>query len=384
MDEMIGELLDALEETGQLDDTLVVYASDHGDHVGERGLWWKHTFFEESVRVPLVMRLPGTVASGTVVTDNVSLLIDLSQTMLDVLGAEPDPGRRRAAASGHCSAETVRAATATATATATVTGRTARTSSAHRARTSCSASTAPTRHRPGPRGARCSSGMVREGRLEARDLRQRPARSCSTSATTRTSCATAPPTPRARDVYERLFARASEGWSAEGSARDHGGARARQKAAIADWVRVTDPPDTHRWPFAPGDNALSETDADRGQRERPGAAATPARPHVPPRHGVRVSARPRSARSDDGPARDAAAATLEAAWDGGIRYFDTAPRYGAGLAERLLGDFLRGRAARRRRDLVQGRAAAESGSLAAVRRRSAAPVAVRRDVRLHP
>ena len=49
------------------------------------------------------------------------------------------------------------------------------------------------------------------------------------------------------------------------------------------------------------------------------------------------------ARSDDGPARDAAAATLEAAWDGGIRYFDTAPRYGAGLAERLLGDFLRGR-----------------------------------------
>ena len=90
MDEMIGELLDALEETGQLDDTLVVYASDHGDHVGERGLWWKHTFFEESVRVPLVMRLPGTVASGTVVTDNVSL-IDLSQTMLDVLGAEPIP-----------------------------------------------------------------------------------------------------------------------------------------------------------------------------------------------------------------------------------------------------------------------------------------------------
>ena len=42
-------------------------------------------------------------------------------------------------------------------------------------------------------------------------------------------------------------------------------------------------------------------------------------------------------------ARDEALATLEAAWHGGIRYFDTAPRYGAGLAERLLGDFLRGR-----------------------------------------
>ncbi len=90
MDEMIGQILEALEATGLMDDTLVVYASDHGDHVGERGLFWKHTFYEESVKVPLVMRLPGVLPEGAV-RDEVVNLTDLGQTMIEAMGGAPLP-----------------------------------------------------------------------------------------------------------------------------------------------------------------------------------------------------------------------------------------------------------------------------------------------------
>ena len=90
MDEMIGRVLDALEDAGMLDNTLIVYASDHGDHLGERGLWWKHTFFDESVKVPLIMRLPGVLPAGEV-RDQVVNLVDLSQTMLEAMHAPQLP-----------------------------------------------------------------------------------------------------------------------------------------------------------------------------------------------------------------------------------------------------------------------------------------------------
>ena len=90
MDEMIGQVLSALESAGMLDNTLIVYSSDHGDHIGERGLWWKHTFFDESVKVPLVMRLPGVLPSGESRKQVVNL-IDLSQTLLEAMGAETLP-----------------------------------------------------------------------------------------------------------------------------------------------------------------------------------------------------------------------------------------------------------------------------------------------------
>lgn len=91
LDAMIGRLLAALEQTGLLDDTLVVYASDHGDHLGERGLWWKHSFFEESVAVPLLMRLPGVLPAGER-RGRVVDLCDLAMTMLEALGAPAPPG----------------------------------------------------------------------------------------------------------------------------------------------------------------------------------------------------------------------------------------------------------------------------------------------------
>jgi len=90
LDEMIGQVLTALEEIGAMDDTLIVYASDHGDHLGERGLWWKHTFFDESAKVPLIMRLPGVLPAGET-RDQVVNLVDLSQTMLDAMGVAQLP-----------------------------------------------------------------------------------------------------------------------------------------------------------------------------------------------------------------------------------------------------------------------------------------------------
>ncbi len=90
MDEMIGRILDRLEETGLSENTLVVYASDHGDHVGERGLWWKHTFYDESTRVPVVLSWPGRLPQG-VTFDRVVSLMDLSQTMVEALGGEQLP-----------------------------------------------------------------------------------------------------------------------------------------------------------------------------------------------------------------------------------------------------------------------------------------------------
>lgn len=90
MDRMIGQIMDRLEAHGLDRDTLVVYASDHGDQLGERGLWWKQTFYDHSVKVPLVMSWPGRLPDGERRAQVVSL-IDLSATMLDALGAPALP-----------------------------------------------------------------------------------------------------------------------------------------------------------------------------------------------------------------------------------------------------------------------------------------------------
>ena len=59
VDEKIGEVLAALTATRQAENTIIVFLSDHGDMLGERGLWFKMTFFEGSVRVPLMIAAPG-------------------------------------------------------------------------------------------------------------------------------------------------------------------------------------------------------------------------------------------------------------------------------------------------------------------------------------
>ena len=65
VDDWLGRLLRVLDETDQLDDTVVIFTADHGDMLGDREQWFKMSFFERSARVPLVMAGPTVTASGT-------------------------------------------------------------------------------------------------------------------------------------------------------------------------------------------------------------------------------------------------------------------------------------------------------------------------------
>lgn len=87
LDEKISGLLDTLERCGLLENTFVFVTSDHGEFLGERDLWFKRSFFEESIRVPLILYAPGAVSSRRV-SGNVSL-IDLLPTMFELGAGEP-------------------------------------------------------------------------------------------------------------------------------------------------------------------------------------------------------------------------------------------------------------------------------------------------------
>lgn len=90
LDRQVGRFLEAVAERGELDNTLVVYASDHGEMLGDHGLWGKSTWCTPSVGVPLLVAGPGVV-SGRVSSALVSLH-DLAATFLDYAGAPPLPG----------------------------------------------------------------------------------------------------------------------------------------------------------------------------------------------------------------------------------------------------------------------------------------------------
>lgn len=80
IDDKLGEMLKVLEASGQTDDTFIIFTSDHGDMMGERGMWFKQTFFENSTRIPLIMAGPG-LPRNKEVQANVSL-VDLLPTVL--------------------------------------------------------------------------------------------------------------------------------------------------------------------------------------------------------------------------------------------------------------------------------------------------------------
>jgi choline-sulfatase len=87
VDDHVGSLLAALAEHGLADDTIVVVTSDHGDMLGERGLWYKMAPFEGSIRVPLIVHAPGRFRPGRIARP-VSLL-DLTPTLIDLAHAAP-------------------------------------------------------------------------------------------------------------------------------------------------------------------------------------------------------------------------------------------------------------------------------------------------------
>jgi arylsulfatase A-like enzyme len=89
-DEGMERLLDYLDETGLADNTLVVYATDNGMFIGEHGYYDKRFMYEESIRIPLLMRYPPMIEPGTV-EDRVVRNIDFAPTFMDIAGMEiPD------------------------------------------------------------------------------------------------------------------------------------------------------------------------------------------------------------------------------------------------------------------------------------------------------
>jgi len=93
MDQLIGQILEALERNDLLDNTLIVYTSDHGEQAGEHGLWWKQTFYEDSARIPAILWWPGQLPAG-VRCDRVCSSLDLNATMLDALDCPSLPASR--------------------------------------------------------------------------------------------------------------------------------------------------------------------------------------------------------------------------------------------------------------------------------------------------
>ena len=89
VDDLVGAVLSTLRETGQDNNTVVVFSTDHGDMMGERGLWYKRTFFEGASRIPFLVSWPGQF-TPTRVAANVSL-VDLLPTFLDLSGSVIEP-----------------------------------------------------------------------------------------------------------------------------------------------------------------------------------------------------------------------------------------------------------------------------------------------------
>ncbi len=85
LDDKIGEILEALEGTHQADNTIILFLSDHGDMLGERGLWFKMTFFEGSARVPLM--IAGPAITPSLVVEPVSTM-DVTPTLCDLAGID--------------------------------------------------------------------------------------------------------------------------------------------------------------------------------------------------------------------------------------------------------------------------------------------------------
>lgn len=87
IDFQIGRILDALEQTGQLDNTLILFTGDHGEHLGDRNCFGKRSMHDSCARIPMLARLPGRFAAGQTCPTPTNL-VDIAPTLLAAAGAE--------------------------------------------------------------------------------------------------------------------------------------------------------------------------------------------------------------------------------------------------------------------------------------------------------
>ncbi len=88
-DRNVKKVIDAVDEMGLGDKTLIIYSADHGDFNGSRNMYekWDTSFYEEIVNVPLIMRLPGTLPAGKSIANLVEF-VDIAPTIMELAGAE--------------------------------------------------------------------------------------------------------------------------------------------------------------------------------------------------------------------------------------------------------------------------------------------------------
>jgi choline-sulfatase len=86
LDEEIGKVLAALEDSDVAEDTIVIYTCDHGENKGDHGMWWKNNMFEHAARIPLIVSWPGRWFGGQRRVGACSL-VDLVQTIAELGGA---------------------------------------------------------------------------------------------------------------------------------------------------------------------------------------------------------------------------------------------------------------------------------------------------------
>lgn len=234
LDALIGEVLETLADLRLADNTLIAYTSDHGDHVGERGLWWKHTFYDESVKVPLVLSWPGVLPEAERRSAVVNL-IDLGPTLLDACGAPALPN-----ADGRSFLSVAQDAAAP-----------------WRDETFAEYCTDPTPAWTG--GMAVRQRMLRTERFKLNyfhgyppqlfDLRDDPSEQRDLA-----------DVPRYAPVRLALLARLLADWDPErvSAAME---ARRRDKELIGAWAQAVQPQNTHLWTMAPGSNELSDLDS---------------------------------------------------------------------------------------------------------------------------
>jgi arylsulfatase A-like enzyme len=105
IDDCVGRVLDALDKNGQAGNTVIIVSSDNGYYLGEHQLGDKRSAYDESLRVPLLIHLPGHDAKRGATSDAVVLNIDYAPTILDLAGAEPLPEAQGRSLRPHFSAE---------------------------------------------------------------------------------------------------------------------------------------------------------------------------------------------------------------------------------------------------------------------------------------
>ena len=90
IDDQVGALLGALERRGMLENTIIIFTSDHGEMLGDHGLFQKQTPYEPAIHIPLIVAGPGVKAGGT--SDAIIDMMDLNPTICALAGVEAAPG----------------------------------------------------------------------------------------------------------------------------------------------------------------------------------------------------------------------------------------------------------------------------------------------------